>query len=183
MSEQLSNENAGAAPPWKCVHGIYTAGDPTGRAPYCSWCTPEGPPEGDELEPRTFQTCVTCWKTLAIEEFQTDAGEHSQTCADCAPHPRVPHSQQGPQHGKERFLRRRDRYKPGDFTMEAWLQKCERAGWVCPCGAALTPDTVICARRIPGSRGGTNDIENCFPACTSCHRKSAASSRWHGRAA
>lgn len=174
-----------AAPPWKCEHGVYTAGDPTGRSPYCSFCTPEGPREDDELEPRAFQTCGTCWKTLAIEEFPLDprTGTPARNCLACAPPKRV----QDPtlpvaERKKEYGLRRRARHGDGDFTMAAWIEKVAGAGWCCTfCECSLTSETLICARWIPRSHGGRNDISSCMPACKRCAGIFTASRRGHSQ--
>src|SRR5258708_14565773 len=95
------------APGWKCERGVYTGGL-SGRSLYCSFCTPEGPPEDDsEAEPLAFWTCSACWKTKPIAEFPADpqTGAPYSNCAACSS-PRVPN----PNHDdrrKEYSLRRR----------------------------------------------------------------------------
>ena len=176
LTVETGSGKAGA-PPWKCPHGVYS---PTGRAEYCLSCTPEGPPDEDDSEqPFVFRTCSACWKTKPIEQFHANprTGAPYQNCLEC-PGPRVPN----PNHedrAKEYSLRRR--HGAGNLSTKAWLQKCERAGWLCSfCECALTPETVICGRWIPANRGGTNDVENGFPACKPCHGRFAASWRVHG---
>ena len=172
-----------SAPLWKCEHGIYTGGL-SGRSLYCSFCTPEGPPEGDsEVEPFAFWTCSACWKTKPIEQFPTDprTGAPYPNCAACS-NPRVPNPNREDR-SKEYSLRRR-RHGMGNFTMAAWIEKLDRLGWMCNfCGRPLTIETVVCLRRVPASLGGANDIENCTPCCARCQRKEAARVRWQRIAA
>ena len=177
----VGEQKTKSAPPWKCEHGVYTGGL-SGRSLYCSFCTPEGPPEDDsEVEPFAFWTCSACWRTKPIEQFPINprTDEHAHACLDCAP----PRKALNPnlsvaERKKEYGLRRRARHGDGDFTLEAWLQKCEQAGWLCSfCERALTVKTAICGRWIPASRGGTNDISNCSPSCKSCYGRFTASWR------
>ena len=85
-----------------------------------------------------------------------------------------------PERKKEHGMTRRDRYGTGNFTLSAWLERLDYAGGVCAfCECPVTLETAVCGRWIPASRGGSNDIENCFPACKRCHGRFAASSRWH----
>jgi hypothetical protein len=172
--------------------------DPRTGEPYenCLDCTPHPrvlnpkPPEagrcrvcGTEIEPPAG-LCTSCEQLQSLADCKVPAGNR-QARLDLRHIRTHQWPKQNPERRKEHGLRRRDRYGTGDFTLEAWLEKLQRAGWLCTfCERGLTFETAVCVRWIPASLGGRNDIDNCTPACARCQSIRAASFRWHsGRAA
>lgn len=72
-----------------------------------------------------------------------------------------------------RALRKyRERGAPGSHSHVEWLEKCSLSSWLCfYCGTLLDQKTVTRDHVVPISRGGSNDIDNIVPCCSSCNSK------------
>lgn len=66
----------------------------------------------------------------------------------------------------------RERGAPGSHLRTEWLEKCNLLGWSCSyCDTPLDTKTVTKDHVTPISRGGSNDIDNVVPCCSSCNSR------------
>src|SRR5690348_16784850 len=67
---------------------------------------------------------------------------------------------------------RRQGIKWSKTSLAEFFALCEAADWKCAyCGRQVDPFTVRAEHDIPRSRGGSDNIANIVPACSSCNSR------------